>query len=60
MKMNILIIDMNEDFTCTCVNTSFAEGFFPCDDIGKPMEPVQNWKGLYRCDKCGQIIKNNK
>ena len=43
---------------CTCGNTELGEGFYPCDETGKMVEPTHTeWlKNLYVCAKCGQII----
>ncbi|MFB5269336.1 helix-turn-helix domain-containing protein [Paenibacillus enshidis] len=60
MKNAICIIDINENFTCTCGNTSIGEGFFPCDRNGNYTDPSYDWTGFYKCRSCEQIIKTMK
>lgn len=56
-----IIIGINEvdEYECTCGNTSFDDGFFPCDTNGKEIEPTSSsgWNGLYVCANCGLIHK---
>lgn len=44
-----------EDLTCSCGNHTSREGFFPCDENGNDREPTNDWKRLYKCDKCGNV-----
>lgn len=46
-----------DDWICLCGNTSHTEGFHPCDADGKDVEPDNYWSEIYRCDRCGRIIK---
>ena len=41
---------------CVCGNMPTSDGFYPCDEKGNEMEPVQGWGGLYVCARCGRII----
>lgn len=51
----IKVVNMVDDFTCSCGNTSFKEGFFPCDEKGVLIEPLADWKGHYACARCQQV-----
>jgi hypothetical protein len=43
---------------CLCGNTPMVDGFQPCDALGKEVEPTKaGWMGLYVCDLCGLIIR---
>lgn len=46
---------------CICGNTTFSDGFFPCDERGNEMEPTigSGWTDLYVCTRCGRIIKQD-
>ena len=47
-----------DSWLCTCGNEPTMEGFFPCDETGRPVEPTyKEWTtGWYVCDSCGRII----
>jgi hypothetical protein len=45
-----------EAWVCLCGNQPDYDGFFPCDEEGNEMEPVEGWKSLYVCFRCGRII----
>ncbi len=47
----------DDDWTCLCGNTSHTDGFHPCDADGNDVEPDNYWSEIYRCDRCGRIIK---
>jgi hypothetical protein len=49
----------DEAWICLCGNRPSAEGFYPCDEKGNEMEPVNGWKGLYVCSRCGRIIEQD-
>jgi len=57
-----------ETFVCDCGNTPDSDGFFPCDEAGRIIEPTadSDWDGLYNtpdsdgffpCDEAGRIIE---
>jgi len=46
----------NEAWICLCGNTPPDDGFYPCDNLGKEIEPDKNWHELYVCNRCGRII----
>ena len=47
----------NDDaWLCICGNTPIADGFFPCNQEGREMEPVAGWNNLYVCARCGRIV----
>lgn len=50
----------NGEMTCKCGNNTFDYGFYPCNEQGEEIEPTNqnNWKNLYVCAKCGQILKD--
>jgi hypothetical protein len=56
-KVSIIEIEMEDDFECSCGNTSGQEGFYPCDSDGEYCEPDRGWIGYYKCDKCNQVYK---
>ena len=45
-------------WVCLCGNTPTAEGFYPCNGKGKPVEPTpEDWTtNLYVCERCGRMI----
>lgn len=45
-----------EAWVCLCGNRPDSDGFFPCDNDGNEMEPVEGWEDLYVCGRCGRII----
>lgn len=53
--------DVNGPLECPCGNTRCGEGFVPCDQDGRFVEPTPNeWdRPLFRCDRCGTIIDAN-
>jgi hypothetical protein len=52
--------DINEEaWICLCGNLPSGDGFHPCDEEGKAMEPVTGWNGLYVCFRCGRIIEQD-
>jgi hypothetical protein len=48
-----------EAWICICGNQPDQHGFYPCDQAGDEVEPVQGWEGLYVCAKCGRIIQQD-
>ena len=50
---------MNKDLVCKCGNNTASDGFVPCDENGKEIEPTTDstWNGLYVCQSCGEIHK---
>jgi len=46
----------SEAWVCLCGNRTDLDGFFPCDDNGNEVIPVQGWENLYVCFRCGRII----
>jgi hypothetical protein len=46
---------------CICGNTPVDYGFYPCEEHGNEMEPSKGsgWSGLYVCDRCGRIIRQD-
>jgi hypothetical protein len=46
----------DEAWTCLCGNEPSEDGFYPCDEKGDEVEPVEGWSGLYVCLRCGRII----
>ncbi len=48
-----------EAWICICGNTLTSDGFYPCDQDGKEMEPVKGWRDLYVCDRCGRIVNQH-
>jgi hypothetical protein len=60
--MNTTIITHdNDEWTCNCGNTSYADGFYPSDEQGVEVEPVAGWGGLYVCARCQSLhaMKDN-
>jgi len=47
----------DEAWICICRNTPSGGGFYPCDEKGNEVEPVEGWNGLYVCADCGRIIE---
>ena len=45
-----------EAWVCLCGNRPDSDGFFPCDEAGTEIEPVEGWTGLYLCNRCGRVI----
>ncbi len=41
---------------CHCGNVAEMDGFFPCDESGRHVEPVASWAGRYVCARCGRVI----
>lgn len=44
-------------FECKCGNTPHSSGFYPCHQNGVIREPDGDWKGIYVCFDCGNIIQ---
>jgi len=46
---------------CRCGNTPDFEGFDPCDELGRIVQPVLGpWDGsLHLCSRCGRIISGD-
>lgn len=44
---------------CICKNTPCGGGFYPCNEKGDEMEPVEGWNNLYVCADCGRIINQD-
>jgi hypothetical protein len=51
-----------ETFVCDCGNTPDSDGFFPCDEAGRIIEPTadSDWDGLYVCERCGQLHREEE
>lgn len=49
--------DSEGEWECLCRNTSHSEGFHPCDLAGVDVEPDYEWDEIYRCDRCGRLIR---
>jgi hypothetical protein len=51
-----------EAFVCVCGNTPDSDGFFPCDEAGRIIEPTadSDWDGLYVCERCGQLHREEE
>ena len=47
----------DEAWVCICGNLPADGGFYPCDESGNEVEPVEGWEGLYVCADCGRIIR---
>jgi hypothetical protein len=52
--------DSNGEWECLCRNTSHSEGFHPCDLAGVDVEPDYEWDEIYRCDRCGRLIRRGE
>ena len=51
-------IDGTRDwFECKCGNTPASSGFYPCHQNGVIREPDGDWKDIYVCFDCGNIIQ---
>lgn len=48
-----------DEWICACGNMPHDDGFFPCDGVGNEVEPVTGWSGLYDCNGCGRIIRQD-
>ena len=50
--------DYPDAWICICGNTPSDYGFYPCDNKGEEVEPIDDeWDGdLYVCSKCLVII----
>jgi hypothetical protein len=46
----------SDGWICRCKNTPVDAGFYPCDEKGNEVEPIEGWGWLYACDRCGRII----
>lgn len=51
----VIQVEMDEDFKCSCGNHSHAQGFHPCDWKGKLREPDEGWNNTWYCDSCGKV-----
>ncbi len=51
----------NGDWTCLCGNYASLDGFFPCDETGREVEPTPvDWHtNLYICAQCNRLIDVN-
>ena len=47
--------EKDDTFNCACGNTAWSDGYQPCDEHGKHIEPDKNWNGLYICERCNTI-----
>lgn len=58
MKITAHAID---DWECVCHNRPHTDGFYPCDDKGREVEPSEvDWlTSKYVCGGCGAIIDQN-
>jgi hypothetical protein len=52
-------INDHDAWHCICGNTPVSDGFYSCDEAGNEMEPVDGWKNLYVCNRCGRIIQRD-
>ena len=44
---------------CVCGNRPTCDGFYPCDQSGRQVEPDKAWiQPLYVCDRCGRIVNS--
>jgi len=50
---------VEDGWVCLCGNTPADDGFYPCDEKGNEVEPVEGWNNLYVCFKCGRIINQD-
>ena len=52
---------MGDNFTCACGNQSHMDGFYPCDENGTEVEPINGkWNDyLYTCGHCGQVYRDH-
>ena len=46
----------SDAWVCICKNVPADDGFYPCNERGEEVEPVEGWDGLYVCASCGRII----
>lgn len=45
-----------DSWLCSCgTATGRGDGFYPCDQEGREMEPTEAWPDLYGCHGCGAI-----
>lgn len=60
--MAIISLPDTDDIECPCGNNTRADGFFPCDTAGNPMEPLvdSDWNRLYACPVCSRVYKLGK
>ena len=51
----------HEAWECICGNEPADDGFYPCDEKGKKVEPTEaGWKtNFYVCDRCSRIINGD-
>jgi len=59
-KEKVTFTDPDYDgILCICGNTPNGNGFYPCDERGREIEPLAGvWKDLYACDRCGRMINS--
>ena len=61
MKKNIIEVNVDnvENYICKCGNTSSSDGFYPCDDFRKQVEPNAgtDWNYTYNCSRCNCVLK---
>lgn len=55
----VIVFPDGVDLVCSCGNRPDLDGFYPCDDTGRHVEPVAggSWAGLYVCDVCGALFR---
>ena len=44
-------------WVCICKNEPSDDGFYPCNEQGDEVNPIAGWDGLYVCNRCGRIIR---
>ena len=51
----------NGEWACLCGNDASWDGFFPCDETGREVEPTPvDWRtDLYICARCNRLIDVN-
>ena len=47
-----------DHWRCPCGNRPVSSGFFPCDETGRLVDPMEmGWpRRLQCCERCGRII----
>jgi len=45
------------EWVCHCGNEPHTDGFYPCDDNGRIIDPIDDgdWDGLYVCSRCDSL-----
>jgi hypothetical protein len=49
------------EWKCLCGNLAEEDGFYPCNDVGKYVEPtaVEWTTNCYVCARCGRVINQD-